>query len=166
MKSFRRRFRFRVRHRRLLKEFLQHLRQKRKWLVIGTASAVAVVVIVIVASVNPVTAANAMAATSGALAGSENNTIAAAETATVTSSSPEPALEPTPTPTPDPTLKQGDQNERVQQLQERLMELGYLDIDESTQLYGPATEYAVELFERQHSMEQDGSAGPEVLDLI
>lgn len=71
-----------------------------------------------------------------------------------------------PTPTPDPTLKQGDENERVQQLQERLMELNYLDLDESTQLYGPATEYGVELFQRQQGLTQDGIAGPATLDQI
>ncbi len=73
---------------------------------------------------------------------------------------------PTPTPTPDPTLRRNDENERVQELQERLMDLNYLDLDESTQLYGPATEYAVELFQRQHDLTQDGVAGPQTLDLL
>ncbi len=73
---------------------------------------------------------------------------------------------PVPTPTPDPTLQRGDENERVQELQERLMELNFLDIDETTQLYGPATQYAVQLFQRQHGLQQDGIAGPETLDKI
>lgn len=73
---------------------------------------------------------------------------------------------PTPTPTPDPTLQKGDENERVQQLQNRLMDYGYMDLDESTQLYGPATKYAVKLFQRQHDVQQDGIAGPQTLDLI
>lgn len=73
---------------------------------------------------------------------------------------------PTPTPTPDPTLRREDENERVQELQERLMELNYLDLDESTQYYGSATEYAVELFQRQHELTQDGVAGPQTLDLL
>ena len=46
------------------------------------------------------------------------------------------------------------------------MDLGYMDIDESTQLYGPATQYAVELFQRQHKLDQDGVAGPKTLDMI
>ena len=79
---------------------------------------------------------------------------------------PTPTATPAPTPTPDPTLQRGDENERVQQLQERLMELNYLDIDETTQLYGPATQYAVQLFQRQHGLQQDGIAGPETLDKI
>ena len=80
--------------------------------------------------------------------------------------SPSPSPTPSPTPTPDPTLRRGDENERVQQLQERLMELNYLDLDESTQLYGPATQYAVELFQRQHELSQDGVAGPETLNYL
>ena len=78
------------------------------------------------------------------------------------------ALIPTtePTPTPDPTLQKGDKNERVQKLQERLMDLNYLDLDESTQLYGPSTEYGVELFQRQNALTQDGISGPSTLDLL
>lgn len=79
---------------------------------------------------------------------------------------PTPTPEPVPTPTPDPTLQRGDENERVQQLQERLMELNYLDIDETTQLFGPATQHAVQLFQRQHGLQQDGIAGPTTLDKI
>lgn len=67
-----------------------------------------------------------------------------------------------PTVTPDPTLKMGDENEDVQQLQERLMELGYLDIDESTQKFGPATEQAVKWFQRQEGLEQTGIADGEM----
>lgn len=77
-----------------------------------------------------------------------------------------PTPELTPTPTPDPTLQKGTESKLVQQLQERLMDLNYLDLDESTQLYGPATKYSVELFQRQHSLTMDGIAGPETLDLI
>jgi len=82
------------------------------------------------------------------------------------SPSPTPTSTPTPTPTPDPTLRFGDENERVQQLQERLMALNYMDLDESTQYYGPATQYAVSLFQRQHDLAQDGVAGPLTLDMI
>lgn len=75
----------------------------------------------------------------------------------------------TPVPTPvattppeesvDVTLKVGDENDNVSTLQIRLMDLGYLDIDESSGYYGPATEHAVKLFQRQYSMTQDGIAG-------
>lgn len=172
MKNYRRRFRYRAKRRffaylrQMRSSVFKFIRQKRGLLLFGTASAIIVVVIAAVASANTVTAANAMATASSALASSENAVAAESNSTRSAVVSAEPAQEPTPTPTPDPTLKQGDQNERVQKLQERLMELGYLDIDESTQLYGPATEYAVELFQRQHSMEQDGVAGPKVLELL
>ena len=78
------------------------------------------------------------------------------------------------TPKPDRTLKRGMENEEVQRLQERLMDLGFLDLDESTQYFGPATEEAVKLFQRQVSfserldatLTQDGIAGEKTLDLV
>lgn len=80
---------------------------------------------------------------------------------------PEPTATPLPTPTPDPTLKQGvPDSEEVTKLQSRLMDLGYLDIDEPTQHFGPATKYAVQLFQRQHDLEKDGIAGPKTLEMI
>lgn len=87
---------------------------------------------------------------------------------TTTEPSPDSSASPSPepSPTPDPTLKKGDENDRVQQLQERLMDLGYMDIDESTKLFGPATKQAVEYFQRQHGLPQDGIAGPDTLNLI
>jgi len=103
---------------------------------------------------------------SDTLAASLNAQTGISETSSTPTAIPTPEPTPTPTPTPDPTLKQGDENERVQQLQERLMELNFLDLDESTQRYGPATEYAVELFQRQHELAQDGIAGPATLDLL
>jgi cell wall-associated NlpC family hydrolase len=92
---------------------------------------------------------------------------------TVAEATPAPTPPPavaTPSPTPVPTtppeesqevivLQYGDQNEYVTVLQERLMDLGYLDIDESTDKFGPATKYALQLFQRQAGVEQDGVAG-------
>lgn len=88
--------------------------------------------------------------------------------------SPVPTIAPTPTPTPDPTLRKGTEGEAVQQLQERLMDLGFLELDEPTQLYGPATKAAVSLFQRQVNftedlglqIDQDGVAGEQTLALI
>ncbi len=85
---------------------------------------------------------------------------------TVPTPSVTPTAIPTPSPTPDPTLKRGDENERVTELQERLMDLDYLDIDEPTLLFGPATEDAVQRFQRQIGAQKDGIAGPETLALI
>ena len=125
----------------------------------------------------PQSADTALTAAAIAAQGSPNNNIAepdapiaaaiqtAGQIITITPT-PTPIPTPTPTPTPDLTLQKGDDNERVQKLQERLMDLNYLDLGESTQLYGPATVYAVELFQRQHELTQDGIAGPSTLDLI
>lgn len=81
---------------------------------------------------------------------------------------PEPVQE---TATPEPTsqyatLKKHDKSDDVTTLQGRLMELGYLDIDEPTNYYGSSTEYAVELFQRQHGLTQDGVAGPTTQTLL
>ncbi len=86
--------------------------------------------------------------------------------ATDTLPTPTPLPTASPTPTPDPTLQKGDENERVQALQNRLMDLGYLDLDESTMYYGSATENAVSLFQRQHDLQQDGIAGEQTLAMI
>ncbi len=80
---------------------------------------------------------------------------------------PSPTPTPRPTPTPDPTLaRDGEDSERVAELQERLMNLGYMEADEPTKHFGPVTEYAVQLFQRQHSLQQDGIAGVMTLDII
>lgn len=82
---------------------------------------------------------------------------------------------PMPTPTPDPTLKKGMENEEVKKLQIRLMELNFLDIDEPTLYFGPQTEAALKLLQRQlnftegyngEKVVEDGIAGPKTLELI
>jgi len=79
-------------------------------------------------------------------------------------------LEPIPTTPPDiaqdPTLKRGDVSPNVAELQQRLMDLGYLDIDETTEKFGPATETAVKWFQRQAGMEQTGIADAVTLAAI
>ena len=89
--------------------------------------------------------------------------------------------EPTPVPagadapddTPEPeatpkyaTLKKHDKSEAVTTLQYRLMELGYLDIDEPTNYFGSSTESALILFQRQHDLKQDGIAGNETQTIL
>ena len=64
------------------------------------------------------------------------------------------------------TLKKHDKGEAVTKLQARLMELNYLEIDETTDYFGSSTEYAVELFQRQHGLTQDGVAGAETQTLL
>ena len=64
------------------------------------------------------------------------------------------------------TLKKHDKGEDVSTLQARLMELGYLEIEETTDYYGSSTEYAVSLFQRQHDLKQDGIAGEQTQQLL
>lgn len=63
-------------------------------------------------------------------------------------------------------LKKHDKGEDVEELQARLMELGYLELDSPTDYYGNSTEYAVELFQRQHGLKQDGVAGEQTQSLL
>ncbi len=68
---------------------------------------------------------------------------------------------PTPDPSPEPDLREGMDSEDVRVLQQRLMELGYIDIDEPTAHFGPATDFALQLFQRQHGLQIDGIFGGE-----
>ena len=82
-----------------------------------------------------------------------------------------PSASDTPESTPEPgsqyaTLRKKDKSAAVTDLQNRLMELGYLDIDEPTDYFGSSTETAVILFQRQHELKQDGIAGNETLTLL
>lgn len=82
---------------------------------------------------------------------------------------PSPTVSPTPSPTPDPAeswIKKGEEGEDVVALQTRLMDLGYLGIDEPTSTFGNATLAAVKLFQRQHGLQMDGIDGPETHTLL
>lgn len=87
---------------------------------------------------------------------------------------PTPSPTPEPLPTPEPILHRGITSERVIPLQERLMELGYMDSDTPTDFFGPATEHGVELFQRQVSfteaigikLDMDGWAGEQTLSIL
>lgn len=85
------------------------------------------------------------------------------ETAETVPSEPTATPAPEPAPTRNPLLTQTTENNYVSALQNRLMELGYLDLDEPTDYYGSATAYAVQLFQRQHDLSMDGAAGEETL---
>lgn len=85
---------------------------------------------------------------------------------TAVSSAPTETLTPEPSPTSAYILQKGDENEQVTQLQTRLMELGYMDNDEPTQLFGPTTKASVQLFERKHNLEIDGNLTQEEWNLL
>ena len=60
----------------------------------------------------------------------------------------------------------GVEHEQVAKLQERLMELGFMDNDEPTEYYGPVTQTAVKSFQRQNGLAQDGIIGPSTWEAI
>lgn len=73
---------------------------------------------------------------------------------------------PEPTPTPEPTLAPGVRSEKVIDLQKRLMELGYMEDDEPTDLYGPLTKSAVATFQQKNDLVVDGYAGDETYAVL
>ncbi|RGY97371.1 peptidoglycan-binding protein [Clostridium sp. AM58-1XD] len=68
-------------------------------------------------------------------------------------------------PIPD-YLRIGVHHPIVAKLQERLMELGFMDNDEPTEFYGEVTVGAVKHFQRQNGLPQDGIVGEETLNAI
>ena len=83
------------------------------------------------------------------------------ESASVPTTPPEAKTVPTTAPdTPDtPDLVPGCSDPRILDVQERLMELGYMGEDEPTDHYDYGTEYALQLFQRKHSLQVDGLLG-------
>ena len=84
---------------------------------------------------------------------------------------PKPSATPRPSPTPIPTptpilLGKGATGAQVMAVQERLMELGYMDYDEPTEYYGSVTKEAVEMFQRRHGLTVDGYIGEETYDRL
>ncbi|CAN5732920.1 hypothetical protein BH20ACT2_BH20ACT2_15260 [soil metagenome] len=79
---------------------------------------------------------------------------------TTTTSSPERA--PAPKPLPDPSLREGDRSPEVQDLQERLTELGFW-LGEPDGTYGRLTSHAVMAFQKSAGLARDGIAGPATL---
>ncbi len=77
--------------------------------------------------------------------------------------------EPTATPEPEPVylaLEPESTHADVAKLQQRLMELHYMDNDEPTEYYGQMTQQAVTYFQRKHELTMDGAAGPVTQDLL
>lgn len=61
---------------------------------------------------------------------------------------------------------QGISHSSVADIQQRLMDLGFMDYSEPTMYYGSITAKAVEQFQRQHDLKQDGIIGPETKALL
>lgn len=82
---------------------------------------------------------------------------------------PTPTPAPTPTPEPHPSnrvIRMGIHAPFVEELQMRLMELYYMEDDEPTDYFGPVTESAVKLFQRQHGLDIDGMVGMETYEAL
>ncbi len=76
---------------------------------------------------------------------------------------------PTPTPEPHPTnmiFKEGMSAPVVAEIQEQLMELGYMDNDEPTEYFGPITKSSIKLFQRKHGLPMDGCVGMETYSML
>lgn len=87
------------------------------------------------------------------------------------SKTPEPSNTPSPTPIPTtapdiPDLVPGCHDVRIIEIQQRLMELDYMEPDEPTDYYGPITAYSLQLFQRKHNLQVDGLAGAQTLTAL
>ena len=114
---------------------------------------------------SPTPAGQTDAAVSGAL-----GTAAPGSTGTREPAQSESALATTPPePSPSPTpfqLKKGATSDEVPALQERLMDLDYMDEDMPTDYFGPATKNALELFQRKNGLAIDGIYGETTKQLL
>lgn len=63
-------------------------------------------------------------------------------------------------------LRIGERHEIVKKLQQRLMDLGFMDNDEPTDYYGEMTRMAVKHFQRQNELPMDGIVGNTTWDAI
>lgn len=93
----------------------------------------------------------------------ENNVVAISEDGPLF---PSLAIEiPTTEPAPE-YIREGTENWIVADIQERLMELDFMDWDEPTTYFGEGTKGAVLRFQRQNELTQDGVIGPNTLELL
>lgn len=70
-----------------------------------------------------------------------------------------------PVPAPE-YLRIGVEHSKIAELQQRLMDLGFMDNDEPTNYFGKMTEAAVKLFQRQNELAMDGIVGRATWDSI
>ena len=136
-------------------------KQPRALITLGSAAAVVIAVAVIIISGRGRAAAQGEAVSF--LLPEDAVNIAAAMTPTPAVTYAAPTPEPTPTPV---SMGKGATGAQVKAVQERLMELGYMDYDEPTEKYGSVTKEAVEVFQRRHGLTVDGYIGEETYDRL
>lgn len=73
---------------------------------------------------------------------------------------------PSPTATPEQEIWQGEENERVARMQQRLIDLNYLDLSTPTSFYGEQTEDAVKAFQEQNGLLVTGFASQTTLSVL
>ncbi len=84
----------------------------------------------------------------------------------------DPGEDPEDDPVPDPasvefrTVRDGDRDDIVLVIQQRLMELGYMDSDEPTRYFGSLTKHAMKTFQRHNGLGDDGVCGEETYALL
>ena len=152
---------------------------RKKWwtsrpFIAGAGVLVAIVAVVLIFTLpRPVSGTGASASSGGSYAALvdavdiPSATPVAAETPVNPSSTPiepspteEPSATPVPTTKPEePKLVPGVHDKRIIKIQTRLMDLGYMDNDEPTDYYGGGTKFALQLFQRKHSLQVDGLLG-------
>ncbi len=64
------------------------------------------------------------------------------------------------------TVRDGDRADIVLVIQQRLMELGYMDSDEPTSYFGSLTKHALKTFQRHNGLGDDGVCGEETYALL
>jgi cell wall-associated NlpC family hydrolase len=107
----------------------------------------------------------------GELKSDLTDTTVQAEATAIPSPAPatEPAAEPTPAPSPEPVysaLSSGMNDPFVAVIQQRLMDLDYMEHDETTTLLGPITTQAIEYFQRKNGLPIDGVASVETQTVL
>ena len=138
------------------------LSDKKRLLIIAGAAIILIAVIIIIA----VAAGNAKKAGAAAPEIIEEETEAEAQAETAECRNVVPlsadgpvfpsldlAIVPTEEPIPE-YITVGVKHSFVQEIQQRLMDLGFMDVDEPTDYYGEATKESVRKFQRQHELDQ------------
>lgn len=107
------------------------------------------------------------------LTAEETSVFANNQTPVPVAATPLPTMEPTPTPMQNriavsryATLQLGDNNSAVSDLQQKLMELGYMDVDEPGTLFNESTQNAVMLFQRASDTSMTGVASAELQEKL
>ena len=155
----------------------QHLGRKGHWWMSKPALAGAASVIVIIAVVliftlpRPSADAGVYDVTGSAYASLSGTLDTSTPAPTHIPSAPTPTVDlpievPTTAPEAETPLQPGIHDPRVIELQSRLMNLGYMDNDEPTDYYGGGTKFALQLFQRKHSLQIDGLLGTNTQSLL